>query len=248
VFPEQLDLSGIYRVLDIACGSGEWAIAAALEYPQLEIVGLDEDQEMLDRARTRSSRIDTITFMRTNVRPPFDIPADSFDLVNLRFGAHVFPLAAWPALTGECLRIVRPGGIILLTDGDTPITSSPACERLSNLLSEVLGQAGHNLFPPIRSGRNVLMTPLLQRVLADAGCKDIQKALSVTDFGHGTAAQPVIAGEYMRICQLAQPLLLRMRMATQPEMEDLQQQVLSDMQAEAFRGVGFYRTVWGNKP
>jgi ubiquinone/menaquinone biosynthesis C-methylase UbiE len=250
VFPERLDLSGVHRVLDVACGTGEWAIMTARAFPQLEVVGIDGDQEVLDHARTqaRASGLNTITFTMTNARPPFDIPSASFDLVNMRFVTNFTPLAAWPTLVGECLRIVRSGGVIQCTEGDTPITSSLACERLSNMLSEALGQTKQNLFPPIRSGRNFLITPLLHRALMDAGCKNVQKAIYVTDFGHGTAAQADIAREYPRICHLAQPVLLQMGMTTQPEMEQLRQQILSEMQSEGFRGVGFYRTVWGNKP
>ncbi len=250
VFPERLDLSGVHRVLDVACGTGEWAIMTARAFPQLEVVGIDGDQEVLDHARTqaRASGLNTITFTMTNARPPFDIPSASFDLVNMRFVTNFTPLAAWPTLVGECLRIVRSGGVIQCTEGDTPITSSLACERLSNMLSEALGQTKQNLFPPIRSGRNFLITPLLHRALMDAGCKNVQKAIYVTDFGHGTAAQADIAREYPRICHLAQPVLLQMGMTTQPEMEQLRQQILSEMQLEGFRGVGFYRTVWGNKP
>jgi ubiquinone/menaquinone biosynthesis C-methylase UbiE len=250
VFPERLDLSGVHRVLDVASGTGEWAIATAQAFPQLEVVGIDRDQELHDHARTqaRASGLDTITFTITNARPPFDIPSASFDLVNVRFVANFIPLAAWPAFVGECLRIVRSGGIIQCTEGDTPITSSLACERLNNMLSEALGQTGRNLFPPIRSGRNFLITPLLYRALVDAGCENVQKAIYVSNFGHGTAAQADIAREYTRICNLAQPVLLQMGMTTQPEMEQLRQQMLSEMQSEGFRGVGFYRTVWGTKP
>ena len=248
VFPEQLDLSAIHHVLDVACGTGEWARAATQAFSQIEFVGIDGSQEMLDRARAHASGKSMITFARMDAHPPFNIPSASFDLVNVRFVAHIYPVTAWPALVGECLRTVRSGGSILLTEGDMPLTSSPACERLSNLLSVALGQAGHNLFPPIRSGRNFLITPLLHRVLVDAGCKNVQKAIYVTDFGHGTAAHADIAGEYTRICHLAQPVLLQMGITTQPEMEQLHQQILSEMQSVAFRGVGFYRTVWGNKP
>ena len=250
MFPERLDLSGIHRVLDVASGTGEWAIATAQAFPQLEVVGIDWDQEALDLARTRAhaSGLDTITFTLTNAHPPFDISSASFDLVNVRFVANFTPLTAWPTLIGECLRIVRSGGILQCTEGDTPITSSLACERLSNMLSDALGRTGHNLFPPIRSGRNFLISPLIQRALMDAGCKNVQKANYVTDFGQGSVAQADIAHEFTRICQLTQPVFLQMGMTTQPEMEQLCQQVLSETQAEGFRGVGFYRTVWGNKP
>ena len=250
VFPEQLDLSGVHRVLDVACGTGEWAIATARTFPQLEVVGIDGDPEVLDHLRTQAgaSGLDTITFTVTNARPPFDIPSASFDLVNVRFVANFTPLTGWPALLRECLRIVRSGGVIQCTEGDTPLTSSPAGERLSNILSAALGQNEQNLFPPIRSGRNFLITPLLHRALMDAGCKNVQKAIYATNFGHGTAAQADMAREYTRICHLAQPVLLQMGMTTQPEMEQLRQQMLSEMQLQGFRGVGFYRTAWGNKP
>jgi ubiquinone/menaquinone biosynthesis C-methylase UbiE len=243
-----LDLTGVYRVLDVACGTGEWVIAAAQAFPQFEVVGIDGDQETLAQARLRASGHNTITFSAANAQPPFDIPTAAFDLINVRFVANNTPLTAWPTLIEECLRIVRPGGVILCTEGDTPITSSPACERLNNLLSVALGQNGRNLFPPIRSGRNFLITPLLERVLGNAGCQNVQKAIYVTDFGYGTPAQADLAGEYTRICQLAQPVLLQMGLTTQPEMEQLQQKLLSEMPLEEFRGVGFYRTVWGNKP
>src|SRR5258708_3129471 len=250
VFPEQLDLSGIHRVLDVACGTGEWVIATAQAFPQLEVVGIDGDPEALDHVRTqaRASGLDTITFTVTNARPPFDIPSASFDLVNVRFVANSTPLAGWSALLGECLRIVRSGGVIQCTEGDTPLTSSPAGERLSNLLSEALGQNEQNLFPSIRSGRNFLITPLLHRTLMDAGCKNVHKAIYVTNFVHGTADQADMAREDPRICHPPQPVLLGMCLATQPEIEQLRQQMLSEMQLEGFRGVGFYRTVWGNKP
>jgi ubiquinone/menaquinone biosynthesis C-methylase UbiE len=248
VFPEGLDLSGVHRMLDIACGTGEWVIAAAQAFPEIEVVGIDSDQETLAHARLRAQGHNTITFSIANVHPPFDIPSSAFDLINVRFVANNTPVAAWPMLIEECLRIVRPGGVIQCTEGDTPITSSQACERLNNLLSVALGQTGRNLFPPIRSGRNFLITPLLERVLVDAGCQHVQKAIHVTDFGYGTPAQADLAGEYTRICQLAQPALLQMGLTTEPEMEDLRQQLLSEMQSEGFRGVGFYRTVWGNKP
>ncbi len=71
VFPEQLDLSGVHRVLDVACGTGEWAIATARTFPQLEVVGIDGDQEVLDHLRTqaRVSGLDTITFTVTSCAP-----------------------------------------------------------------------------------------------------------------------------------------------------------------------------------
>src|SRR5579864_773409 len=39
------------RILDIACGPGGWAIAAATRYPSCEVVGVDISKLMTDYAR-----------------------------------------------------------------------------------------------------------------------------------------------------------------------------------------------------
>src|SRR5258706_1270556 len=88
VFPEGLDLSGIHRVLDVACGTGEWVIAAAQAFPQLEVMGIDADQETLEHARIHANGRNKITFSMSNAHPPFDIPSASFDLIDVRFVAN----------------------------------------------------------------------------------------------------------------------------------------------------------------
>src|SRR5438270_8393850 len=42
-FPERQDVSTIHHVLDVACGSGEWAIAVARANPHMQVVGIDNN-------------------------------------------------------------------------------------------------------------------------------------------------------------------------------------------------------------
>jgi len=44
-------------------------------------------------------------------------------------------IGEWPALVQECLRITRPGGILLLTECERGISTSPALEELTALWS-----------------------------------------------------------------------------------------------------------------
>src|SRR5215831_21124942 len=55
LFPERSnDFSGIHRLLDGACGPGGWALEIAFQYPQIEVVGFDVSQAMIDYANARA--------------------------------------------------------------------------------------------------------------------------------------------------------------------------------------------------
>ena len=55
LFPERSnDFSGIHRVLDGACGPGGWALEIAFKYPEIEVVGFDVSQAMIDYANAQA--------------------------------------------------------------------------------------------------------------------------------------------------------------------------------------------------
>jgi SAM-dependent methyltransferase len=254
VFPEQSDLFTIERVLDVACGEGEWTIAAAQAFPQLQIVGIDKRADLIESARrhARTSRVDNVRFTVMDPLHPDALPDASFDLVNLRFMVGFTPLESRPGLVKAYLRLLHTGGIIRLVEADELITTSPACERFTDLLSRALWLANHHLFPPTlfgghNLGQNLLITPLLPRVLRNAGIRPHQAA-SVTDFSTGMEAHTEMAQEIARTYQRIQPWLVQVGLCTQEEIEQVYQQLLAELQAPDFGGVAFSLTVWGQKP
>ena len=100
------------RVLDIACGTGNAAIAAARR--RAKVCGIDIASKLIDRARQRVAaeglaEIDFTVGDATTL--PY--PDSSFDYVISAFGA-VF-LADQAAAAQELARVTRPGGTIALT-------------------------------------------------------------------------------------------------------------------------------------
>jgi ubiquinone/menaquinone biosynthesis C-methylase UbiE len=104
-----LDLIPGERVLDVACGSGNAAIAAARR-TQGGTVGSDYVPALLERARERAAaeRLD-IEFVEADAQ---DLPFDdaSFDVAMSIFGAMFAPDHRKTA--AELLRVVKPGGRI----------------------------------------------------------------------------------------------------------------------------------------
>lgn len=109
---EAADLDAGARVLDVACGNGNAALAAARRYCQ--VTGLDYVPALLDRARERSEaeRLPVEFVVGDAEQLPF---ADaSFDAALSTFGVMFAPDQERAAR--ELSRVVRPGGTIALAN------------------------------------------------------------------------------------------------------------------------------------
>jgi demethylmenaquinone methyltransferase / 2-methoxy-6-polyprenyl-1,4-benzoquinol methylase len=101
------------RVLDLAAGSGDLALAIQRRVPGAEVTAADFSSEMLERARAKG-------LTRTVVADALALPfADaSFDCVTVAFGLR--NMADWPAALREMSRMVRIGGHVLVLDFSMP--------------------------------------------------------------------------------------------------------------------------------
>jgi SAM-dependent methyltransferase len=108
---EAADLRGGERVLDVACGHGNTALAAARR--SAIPVGIDYVPALLQRARERAAveRLEVEWRDADAERLPF--PDAGFDVVLSTFGVMFAPDQRRAA--GELLRVCRPGGRIGLT-------------------------------------------------------------------------------------------------------------------------------------
>jgi demethylmenaquinone methyltransferase/2-methoxy-6-polyprenyl-1,4-benzoquinol methylase len=90
------------RVLDACCGTGDLAVAA--ERAGGHVTGVDFSEEMLARARRKSS---TVAWLEGDVT---DLPFEegSFDVVTVGFGVR--NLADLESGLGELARVLVPGG------------------------------------------------------------------------------------------------------------------------------------------
>jgi ubiquinone/menaquinone biosynthesis C-methylase UbiE len=104
------DLQAGWRVLDVATGSGNAAIAAARL--GCEVVGVDYVPSLLERGRVRAEAEGlSVSYVKGDAEAlPFE--DDSFDAVTSVFGSMFAPDHGKAA--AELLRVTRPGGRIAL--------------------------------------------------------------------------------------------------------------------------------------
>src|SRR4051812_6706546 len=101
------------RVLDVATGSGDLALAIARRLPEAEITGTDFSAAMLAIANRKG-------MARTVVADALALPfADgSFDAVTVAFGLR--NMADWKAALREMCRVLVPDGRLLVLDFSLP--------------------------------------------------------------------------------------------------------------------------------
>lgn len=248
LFPPTLDLLEVRRVLDVACGPGGWARRVARELPDVEVVGVDISQNMIDYANAyvgvenlhRNAR-----FLVRDVLQPLDFPYASFDLVNARGMIGFLPKEQWPRVVKELARITRPGGFVVLTESDDfGHTNGTAFERYQQLILQSVARAGLSQHP---LGLNWGATAMLRHHLQNAQCQDIHVVSHVLDYSAGSRENRSIYENFRVSHKLIQPFIIKMGVASQEELDALYEQCFNEMLSEDFCAVWSFMTTWGVK-
>ncbi len=104
------------RFLDVACGTGDLSIGAALKYPHIRVVGVDFVLEMIQVGKVKVEKkglSEKVTLMHGDALalPSCD---NAFDVTGMAFGIRNIPDRR-KALQ-EMLRITVPGGQVIILE------------------------------------------------------------------------------------------------------------------------------------
>jgi len=115
-----LALEGTARVLDVATGTGDLAIAIAKSLPEAEVVGVDPSTNMLAIGREKVERSGLAARVRLETASAESLPfADaSFDGVTIAFGIR--NVEDRPRGLAEMRRVTRPGGHVVVLELGEP--------------------------------------------------------------------------------------------------------------------------------
>jgi ubiquinone/menaquinone biosynthesis C-methylase UbiE len=249
LLPPQAKLEEIHSILDVACGPGGWALEVAFEHPDIQVMGIDISSTLIDYANARAKTQeleDNVAFEVMDAAKPLDFPDASFDFVNARFLIGFMGTTSWSNFIQECVRITRPGGLLRLIEcEDMGTTTSPAFEKLWGKCARAFRLAGRSFSP---EGRNFNITPMLVRFMRDAGYQNIQTIPHVIDFSAGAEAHMGMFEDWTAGLKLLQPFLLKMKVATQEEADELYQMALAEMLEDGFSALWYFLSVIGERP
>jgi tRNA (cmo5U34)-methyltransferase len=106
VVPERVE-----RVLDLGTGDGNTLALVLAERPGAAGIGLDFQDEMLDRARARFAGTDAVEIRRHDLDTPLPGDLGQFDLVVSSFAIHHLVPERQRELYGEVFDCLRPEGV-----------------------------------------------------------------------------------------------------------------------------------------
>jgi demethylmenaquinone methyltransferase / 2-methoxy-6-polyprenyl-1,4-benzoquinol methylase len=177
------------RVLDVATGTGDLALAAASRVgPDGEVVGSDFSERMLELARakegaTPGAGAGGAAAVRFELGNALELPYadDSFDAATVGFGARNF--SDLPQGLREMVRVVRPGGRVVVLEITTPHRPPLSTffslwfDRLVPLLGRLAGDADAYSYLP-QSVRRFPAPEALAALMWDSGLRDVRYLLT----------------------------------------------------------------------
>src|SRR5580704_2346217 len=111
------------RLLDIGCGTGRFLDLVKQVWPRLPSLGLDLSEPYIRHAKRHLSRWSRINLLVGNGES-IPAPDASFDVATSIFTFHELPPEVRRTVFGECARVLKPGGRLVLVDslqrGDEP--------------------------------------------------------------------------------------------------------------------------------
>jgi len=241
VLSEQPDPTIFRHVLDVACGTGGWAIEAAKLYPEMHLTGIDISHKMIEYASACAKGNNRIMFRVMDALFQLAFPSDSFDLVNLRFGVGFIRIWEWPEVISEMLRVTKPGGVVRITDsGIVQESNSPALKTFQFQVTCALDRAGH-IKGPDEDGITIHLAPLLQR----CGARQVQTKTYSTSYEAETKEGKVYIEDINHAMKTLKPFL--QKWVGVRDYEQLCQTVREQMNRPDFYAVWDLLTVCGTK-
>jgi ubiquinone/menaquinone biosynthesis C-methylase UbiE len=247
ICPTVFSPSSHARILDLACGPGGWTFEVAHACPEISVMGVDHDRDVLDYARVLARVLgmhERVSFAQRDLSTFAAHTDKTFDFIHAGFLSRGLLPEQWPYLLADCLRLMRPGAMMQCLESTEVSTTSSAFERLKHLIATAEAKS--------HDSGDVLLDPTivpihLKRWMQEAGYQTIAERLMLVNFSMGEEDFLTMLKQWRVHIKLLQPLVVGTETATQEEYEALYDQMILEMMSPDFCGTWSVIEVCGCK-
>jgi ubiquinone/menaquinone biosynthesis C-methylase UbiE len=218
-------------ILDVGCGSGRWVRELAGEFPGARIVGLDMATPTESNPATSgvfatvAQPPRTFAFVQHNAMEPLAFASASFDLTHMRQMMGALPVAAWPRVVGEMVRVTVYGGWVELAERGIVRNGGPALETIQRWVLQVMAPQG--IDPRI----SAQLADLLRKLaLSDVRTRAIELPVGP----HGGRFGELMGVDLMARIESMRGQIIAARVATPDEFAHVQTALHQEMSRSAY--------------
>jgi len=192
---EALSKSSVRRIIDLGAGTGNLA-GMLLEGSQRRVTVVDSSRAMLERLRAKLSKYmgGRLLVMEQSAESLDQLDSMSFDGVSILLA--LFDVYRPVAALNEAIRLLRPGGVLVVTEPKYCFRKEPILEYVEKSLKDAgvfaeleedfkrVSSANNRIDPESRVSHSPLRAEDIYKVLSDKGFE----SLTITDSHFGNCA------------------------------------------------------------
>lgn len=246
LLPREVTRTRELKILDIACGEGEWVNSLGFELddptrgaPGGEVCGIDMRPHRIAhaQAQARARHLENVSFL---VDDPFqmNVADEAYDLVHVRGLAFSVAQDRFPALLEEALRVLRPGGTLICAEFAWPRTHARNCLILASLVRQVLKAVN---YASIRVDQ-------LAKLLCAAGCTLVRERVTTINLSAETEGNWLLTHRFFPLLYFLPPLLTQQGIMDEQQFLKLLHDLEVEIRMQTFRAEWPLITVIGEKP
>jgi ubiquinone/menaquinone biosynthesis C-methylase UbiE len=177
---EYAAIAGGEQVLDVGCGTGTLAVAAAREAPGVRVTGLDADPSILARARKKAEAAGLEIAFDEGMSTTLPYEDEAFDVVLSTLFFHHLPDDAKHQTAAEVVRVLRPGGRLVVADPGRPqdplmrIAVRSTVQLLDGVATTALNVRGE--LPGVLAGAGLRGVTVRDRMRTPTGSYEVMTA------------------------------------------------------------------------